>query len=58
MGIYLGLTGKVLNGKEILMLGLADFYIKSQDIVQMNQELKKIVNENNLSSEIYKKEIK
>ncbi len=51
VGIYLGITGDTLTGKELMQLGIAHHYVSSDKIGQMKQDLQSTVYSNtNLKS--------
>lgn len=51
LGFYYGLTGKKLNGKEMVSVGLADFYMESKNIPDFKNELITTSQNNKLNNE-------
>jgi len=39
IGTFLGLTGYALRGKEVVQCGIADFYVKSENLPKLEAEI-------------------
>ena len=39
LGLYLGLTGKTIRGKNVLNMGYANYYIKQENVELVKSEL-------------------
>lgn len=52
IGLYLGLTGARLKGVELVQAGLANYYIKKDNLTKLKDELCKSLNENSTDKEI------
>jgi enoyl-CoA hydratase len=52
LGLYLGLTGKILVGQEIVQVGLADYYVKRENIQKLEQEIIEHTNKDTKLEEI------
>jgi len=52
MGYFLGLTGYSLRGKEVIECGIADFYVKQENVQDLENEIVKSTNLNTSIEEI------
>ncbi len=40
LGLYIALIGDFIRGEDVVKTGLADFYVKSEDLPRLEEELK------------------
>lgn len=52
IGLYLGLTGARLKGRELVASGIANFYVPREKLGALEAEIVAAVNENTKSEEI------
>lgn len=45
LGLYLGMTGTRLKGKELVETGLANYFVKSENLNKLENDLKSSLNE-------------
>ena len=45
IGYYLGMTGTILKGEDVYIAGLANYYIPSERLKEVHQDIKDIFSE-------------
>jgi len=47
IGMYLGLTGSMVVGEDVVKIGLADYFVPRVKLGELESELKRVINEEN-----------
>jgi len=53
IGMYLGLTGARLKGKELVATGVANYYVPREKLAALEQEVKDSLNHDSKPSDIH-----